>query len=40
MVLDMPNYKQLAYHYGINQVSRVVKKGLVIMSPAPTTWGC
>ncbi|MEO7993545.1 MAG: imidazolonepropionase [bacterium] len=31
VVLDMPNYKHLAYHYGINQVGLVVKKGVVMV---------
>ncbi|HYE76920.1 MAG TPA: imidazolonepropionase [bacterium] len=31
VILDMPNYRHLAYHYGVNQVWAVVKKGQVVV---------
>jgi len=32
IILDMPSYKFLPYHFGSNNVSRVIKKGKTIWS--------
>lgn len=31
VILDMPNYRHLAYHYGINHVWQVIKQGQVVV---------
>lgn len=31
VLLDMPNYRHLAYHYGINHVWQVIKRGQVVV---------
>lgn len=31
VILDMPNYRHLAYHYGVNHAWAVVKKGQVVV---------
>ncbi|MBU7041710.1 MAG: amidohydrolase family protein, partial [Theionarchaea archaeon] len=30
IVLDIPNYKHLGYHFGVNLVELVVKKGEIV----------
>jgi imidazolonepropionase len=32
LVLSVPNYKMIPYHFGINHVSTVIKKGQVVIS--------
>lgn len=31
IILDVPNYKHIPYHYGVNLVERVIKKGKVVV---------
>lgn len=31
VILDMPNYRHLAYHYGVNHVWQVIKRGEVVV---------
>jgi imidazolonepropionase len=30
LVLDIPNYRHLGYHFGVNLVERVIKSGRVL----------
>lgn len=41
VVLDVPNYQHLFYHFGINHVERVIKRGRVVYTAAasPSTGG-
>ena len=35
LVLDAPNLRHLAYHYGVNPVSAVIKRGRLVYRPRP-----
>ena len=31
VILDIPNYQYLTYHFGVNHVSRVIKNGKIVL---------
>jgi imidazolonepropionase len=31
IILDIPNHKHLGYHFGVNLVERVIKKGEIVV---------
>jgi imidazolonepropionase len=37
VVYDVPNYQQLFYHFGVNHVGRVIKKGRVVYTAGAST---
>jgi imidazolonepropionase len=38
VICDVPNYVQLFYHFGVNHVWRVIKRGRVVFSTAGGRW--
>jgi len=37
IILDVPNYMHLGYHFGVNLVEKVIKKGKVVYSKLQTS---
>jgi imidazolonepropionase len=33
VICDVPDYRQLFYHFGVNHVWRVIKRGQVVYAP-------
>ncbi|MFQ6057026.1 MAG: amidohydrolase family protein [Methanosarcinales archaeon] len=31
IILDVPNYKMIPYHFGVNHVQTVIKKGKIVL---------
>ena len=37
LILDIPNYKYLPYHFGVDHVEHVIKKGKIVYK-RPNRW--